>query len=273
MDPSRLLEGKVAVVSGGGVGIGGAVSRLFAQHGARVEIAEVDPARGQSAVADIERAGGRARTHDVDVREASQVDAFKQAVLDEHGRCDVVVNNVGDYIEIQPFRHSTPEHWDDLYRMNFHHALLMTRAFVETMVEQESGSIVNISSVEGMRGYPPDPIYGAFKAALNHFTTSLAVELGRKGVRVNCIGPDLCQTPQVDYHAGTEGKEHLWEVWAPVGRVGSPEEQAQVVLFLASDQSSFVTGHTIPTDGGTLAGGGWFWSPERRRWVNRPFNP
>jgi NAD(P)-dependent dehydrogenase (short-subunit alcohol dehydrogenase family) len=133
---------------------------------------------------------------------------------------------------------------------------------------------VNVSSVEGLRGYPADPVYGAFKAAVVHFTKCLALELGRRGVRVNGIAPDLTQTPQVDYHAGVSPEqEKMWESWAPLGRPGLPEDQADAVLFLASDLSRFVTGHTLPTDGGSLAGGGWFWSPARRRWVNRPNDP
>ncbi len=269
----KLLDGKVAVVTGGGDGIGGAISRLFAQHGAALEIAEIDPERGARAVREIEAAGGRARAHALDVRDAERVDAFAREVLARHGHIDVLVNNVGHYLEAVPFRQSTREHWDALYQINLHHVFLVTRAFVDAMIAHASGSIVNLHSVEGMRGYPPDPVYGAFKAAVAHFTTCLAVELGRKGIRVNGIGTDLCQTPQVDYLAGTEGKEKLWEIWAPVGRVGTPLEQAQVALFLASELSSFVTGHNIPVDGGTRAGGGWFWSPERRRFVNRPWNP
>jgi NAD(P)-dependent dehydrogenase (short-subunit alcohol dehydrogenase family) len=108
------------------------------------------------------------------------------------------------------------------------------------------------------------------KAAVAHFTTCLAVQVGRHGIRVNGIGPDLTQTPQVDYLTGWEDAEHLWPSWAPVGRLGWPEDPARVALFLASDQSAFVTGHNIPVDGGTKAGGGWFFSPDERRFVNRP---
>ena len=99
------------------------------------------------------------------------------------------------------------------------------------------------------------------KAAAAHFTTSLAVSVGRSGVRVNGIGPDLTQTPQVDYLAGP-GSDDLWPSWAPVGRLGWPEDQARVALFLASDLSGYVTGHNIPVDGGTKAGGRWFYSPQ-----------
>lgn len=269
-DWGRLLDGRVALVTGGGDGIGGAISRLFASHGARVAIAEIDPARGARAVADIEAAGGAARTHDVDVREAKDVERLRDAVLGEHGKIDVLVNNVGDYRPLAPFQKSSPESWDAMIQINFLHVVRVTHAFLDAMIEGGGGSIVNFHSVEGMRGYPVEPIYAAMKAAVAQFTTCLAVDQGRNGIRVNGIGTDLCQTPQVDYRTGWEPHEHLWPSWAPVGRLGWPEEQARAALFLASDLSSFVTGHNLPVDGGTLAGGGWFLSPRDGRFTNRP---
>ena len=132
------------------------------------------------------------------------------------------------------------------------------------------GSIVNLHSVEGLRGFPGDPVYAAMKAAAAHFTTSLAVAVGRSGVRVNGIGPDLTQTPQVDYLDGPDEDEELWPSWAPVGRVGWPEDQARVALFLASDLAGYITGHNLPVDGGTRAAGGWYFSPKAGKFVNRP---
>jgi len=269
-DWNRLLDGRVAVITGGGVGIGGAIARLFAQHGAHVEIAEIDPERGGATVADITAAGGSARAHTCDVTDAAQVDAFAAAVLAEHSTVQVLVNNVGDFRPLVRFRSSTPESWKAMYDINLFHIFAVTRAFLDPMIEGGGGSIVNVHSVEGMRGYPGDPVYGAMKGAAAAFTTDLAVMVGRQGIRVNAIGPDLCQTPQVDYLTGWQGLEHMWTSWAPVGRLGWPEDQARVALFLASDLSSFVTGHNIPVDGGTKAGGGWFYSPTERRFVNRP---
>ncbi len=269
-DWNQMLAGKVAVVTGGGAGIGGAISRLFARHGATVEIAEIDPERAEQAVQDITAAGGTARAHVVDVTDDADVGRLAEAVLAEHPHVSVLVNNVGDYRPLVRFRKSNPESWQAMYDINLKHVFSVTHAFLESMIAHGGGSIVNFHSVEGMRGYPGDPIYGAMKAAGAAFTTDLAVTMGRHGIRVNGIGPDLTHTPQVDYLTGYEELDHLWESWAPVGRLGWPEDQARVALFLASDLSSFVTGHNVPVDGGTKAGGGWFFSPVEGRFVNRP---
>ena len=269
-DWSRLLDGQVAVVTGGGGGIGAAISRLFAAHGALVEVAEIDAGRGDETVAAIARDGGVARAHVVDVTAQADVDRLAADVLGHHGRIDVLVNNVGDYRPFVPFSRSGPDSWQAMYEINLLHVLAVTRAFLDAMVAAGAGAIVNVHSVEGMRGYPGDPVYGAMKAAVAAFTTDLAVSVGRHGVRVNGIGPDLTQTDQVDYVAAGEADDPRWEAWAPAGRLGRPEDQARVALFLASHLSSFVTGHNVPVDGGTKAGGGWFWSPSARRFTNRP---
>ena len=253
-DWNRLLEGRVAVVTGGGDGIGGAISRLFARHGAKVEIAEIDPERGARAVDEITTAGGIARTHDVDVRVPEDVERLKEAVLASHGQVDVLVNNVGDYRPLVPFEKSSDASWDAMIQINFLHVVRVTHAFLDSMIEKGRGSIVNLHSVEGMRGYPGEPIYAAMKAAVAHFTTCLAVGQGRNGIRVNGIGTDLCESPQVDYRTGWEEHEHLWPSWAPVGRLGWPEEQARVALFLASKLSYPVTGHLLDANVGQWMG-------------------
>ena len=266
----RLLDGQVAVVTGGGDGIGGAISRLFASHGALVEVAEIDADRAAGVAEAISTTGGTVRTHVLDVTEEDDVARLAEAVLGEHGRVDVLVNNVGDYRPLVRFAKSSPASWDEMYRKNLFHIFAVTQAFLGAMTEAGRGSIVNVHSVEGLRGYPGEPVYGAMKAAAAHFTTNHAISVGRHGIRVNGIGPDLTQTPQVDYLTGYEEHDHLWEAWAPVGRLGWPEDQARVALFLASELSSFVTGHNVPVDGGTKAGGGWFFSPKEGRYVNRP---
>jgi NAD(P)-dependent dehydrogenase (short-subunit alcohol dehydrogenase family) len=132
---------------------------------------------------------------------------------------------------------------------------------------------VNVSSVEGVRGFPRDPVYGAYKAALIHFTRSLALEVAPRGVRVNAVAPDVTQTPQVDYtRLISPEDEHRWSTWVPLGRFGTAAETADVVVFLASDLASFVTGQVVATDGGTLVAGGWFRTGDGR-WTNRPRHP
>ncbi|MCV7413459.1 oxidoreductase [Mycobacterium florentinum] len=274
---AALLGDRVAVVTGGGGGIGGATAQLFAQHGARVVIADIDAELAGRTADQISASGGSAWAIVIDVRDADQVGALARSVLDRFGRIDVLVNNVGHWLRHPGnFVDTDPQLWDELYRINLHHVFLVTRAFLPAMVRQQRGSIVNVSSVEGLRGYPEDPVYAAFKAAVIHFTRSLAVQVGRDGVRVNAIGPDVTESLQVPYSRWlSEAEQAQWPQWVPAGRMGLPEDQARVILFLASDLSAFVTGHTIPTDGGTGAAGGWFRSSRRadREWTNRPIAP
>jgi NAD(P)-dependent dehydrogenase (short-subunit alcohol dehydrogenase family) len=272
-----LLADRVAVVTGGGGGIGAATARLFAQHGAHVVIADIDAGRARDTAQEISKSGGSALPFVIDVRDADQVAALARSVLDRYGRMDVLVNNVGHWLRHPgDFANTDPQLWDELYRINLHHVFLVTHAFLPAMIDRRAGAIVNVSSVEGLRGYPEDPVYAAFKAAVIHFTRSLAVQVGRDGVRVNAIGPDVTESLQVPYSQWLSAEEQLqWPQWVPVGRMGLPEDQAGVILFLASDLSAFVTGHTIPTDGGTGAAGGWFRSARRpdREWTNRPVAP
>ncbi|OBK21994.1 SDR family NAD(P)-dependent oxidoreductase [Mycobacterium asiaticum] len=272
MTSAELLTGRVAVVTGGGGGIGAATARLFAEHGARVVIADIDAGRAEQVSTEI---GAPAVAVPTDVRDAEQVASLAHTVLRRYGRVDVLVNNVGDWVRHPgAFAGTDPQLWDELYRVNLHHVFLVTRAFLPAMVERHAGAIVNVSSVEGLRGYPEDPVYAAFKAAVIQFTRSLAVQVGRDGVRVNAIGPDVTESIQVPYTQWlSPDEQQRWPDWVPVGRMGRPEDQARVILFLASELSAFVTGHTIPTDGGTGAAGGWFRSSRRenREWTNRPF--
>ncbi|MCV6973809.1 SDR family NAD(P)-dependent oxidoreductase [Mycobacterium bourgelatii] len=272
--PGPLLANQVAVVTGGGGGIGAATSKLFAQQGAQVVIADID---GDLARRTADEIGEAALAITTDVRQDDQVSALARTVLDRYGRVDVLVNNVGHWLRHPgKFVDTDPQFWDELYRVNLYHVFLVTRAFLPAMIDQRAGAIINVSSVEGLRGYPEDPVYAAFKAAVIHFTRSLAVQVGHDGVRVNAIGPDVTESLQVPYSQWLSTEEQgQWPQWVPVGRMGHPVDQARVILFLASELSAFVTGHTIPTDGGTGAAGGWFRSSRRagREWTNRPLAP
>ncbi|OBH80744.1 oxidoreductase [Mycobacterium scrofulaceum] len=274
---AALLGDRVAVVTGGGGGIGAATARLFAHQGAHVVIVDIDGGLAARTVDDIAASGGSAVAVVTDVRDAGAVDDMARSVLERYGRVDALINNVGHWLRHPGnFADTDPQLWDELYRVNLHHVFLVTHAFLPAMVARRTGAIVNVSSIEGLRGYPEDPVYAAFKAAVIQFTRSLAVQVGGHGVRVNAIAPDVTESLQVPYSRWLSPDEQAqWPQWVPVGRMGVPEDQARVILFLASDLSGFVTGHTIPTDGGTGAAGGWFRSSRRpdREWTNRPIAP
>lgn len=267
------LAGQVAVVTGAGGGIGAGVAEVLAAAGAHVVVAEIDADRAETTARAIRDAGGRADVAIVDVRVADDVERLATTTLADHGHVDVLVNNVGHYLEPTPFAASDERHWDALHDINLKHVFQVTRAFLPSMVERGAGSVINVTSVEGLRGYPPDPVYGAYKAAVAHFTRCLALEVASRGVRVNAIAPDVTQTIQVDYQQLVPPElADRWPTWVPIGRVGVPADNADVVLFLASELSRFTIGQVIPTDGGTLAAGGWF-RTEKGRWTNRPRRP
>jgi meso-butanediol dehydrogenase/(S,S)-butanediol dehydrogenase/diacetyl reductase len=273
-----LLSDRVAVITGGGGGIGAATARLFAHHAANVVIAEIDQVRADEVAEEINAAGGRATAVVTDVCDAEQIERLRTKVIREWGRVDILVNNVGHYVERprKEFADTDPEVWKALHEINFLQVIMVTHAFLPSMIENRSGAIINVSSIEGLRGYPADPVYAAYKAAVVQFTRCLAVQVGRHGVRVNGIGPDVTESLQVQYSKWIVPEfQHLWPLWVPIGRMGIPEDQARVLLFLASDLSGFVTGLTIPTDGGTAAAGGWYRSQAQteRTWTNRPINP
>jgi NAD(P)-dependent dehydrogenase (short-subunit alcohol dehydrogenase family) len=277
LEPSAaLLTGKVAVVTGGGGGIGRGIAEAFAAYGARVVIAEIDSERAAATEQSIQQRGGEALVCVTDVREGDQVAALAETTLRELGRVDVLVNNVGHYVVRggAEFVESTPEQWHELYRTNLEHVFLCTRAFVPMLLDQgDGGSIVNLSTVEAFRGIPRHSVYAAFKGAITQFTKSLALELGNAGIRVNAIAPDLTESLQVRYDRWVpEDQRHLIPTWVPVGRFGTADDLAGVAVFLASDLSAFVTGTTVHADGGSLAAGGWY-RREEGGWTNRPRTP
>ena len=275
MGSSGLLDGRVAVVTGGAAGIGGGASRRLAAHGATVVVNDIDPVLLEEAVAEIAAAGGSAVAVAGDIRHDATVAALAAAAAAvADGRIDVLVNNVGDYRPNGRFLKTGPDEWQALYALNFEHVLRCTRAMAPAMVERRSGSIVNVSTVEAFRGIPANAVYSAFNAAVNAFTRSLAVELGRDGVRVNAIAPDLADTRQTSAASMLRGRDpDMVRHWVPLGRFGHPDDYGDVIVFLASEMSRFVTGHVIPVDGGTLAASGWYMRSDGRGWTNLPDAP
>lgn len=267
-----LLDGKVAIVTGGGGGIGRGIALRYAQEGAAVVIGEIDADRARETQVEL---GERSAAVVCDVRDPDAGHALVTAAIDSFERLDVLVNNVGLYGGARKaFHEQTEDEWDDLYRVNLAHVFTCTRAALRPMLDQRTGgSIVNVSTIEAFRAIPTRAVYSAFKSAITGFTRSIAVEYGRQGIRVNAIAPDVTETLQVPYSRWvTPEDEHLIPAWVPVGRFGTPDDIAGVALFLASDLSAFVTGTTVHADGGTLASSGWF-PTEEGGWTNRPRRP
>jgi NAD(P)-dependent dehydrogenase (short-subunit alcohol dehydrogenase family) len=270
-----LLDGKVAIVTGGGGGIGRGISERFAAEGAAVVLGEVDASRATETQLSITAAGGRAVAVQLDVREHDAGDALVTAALDAFGTVDVLVNNVGHYGGGRAaFHEQTDGEWHELHEVNFGHVLRCTRAALPAMMGAgRGGSVVNISTIEAFRAIPTRAVYSAYKAAITGFTRSLAIEYASHRIRVNAIAPDVTETLQVPYSKWVKPEdEHLVPTWVPLGRFGTPDDVAGAALFLASDLSTFVTGTTLHVDGGTFAAGGWF-PTEEGGWTNRPRRP
>jgi NAD(P)-dependent dehydrogenase (short-subunit alcohol dehydrogenase family) len=271
------LGGKIALVTGGGAGMGRAIAEAFGGQRVRVIVAEIDPARAEAVRVALDDAKVDNLVEVVDVRDAGQVAALAGKIADRFGGLDILVNNVGDFMGIVgPFANSTPEQWDILYQVNLKHMFIVTHAMLPLMRKSSAdssrrgGSIINVSSIEGFRGIPGGVVYGAFKAAITGFTQSLAVELGPEGIRVNTIAPETTDTEQVQVTNWTNPKyrDHT-ERWIPLGRFGVPRDAAGCAIFLASDLSAWVTGTTIHMDGGALAAAGWYRTPAGQ-WTNMP---
>ena len=266
------LTGKVALVTGGGGGMGRSIAETFAAHGARVAIAEIDAQRAAETLDAIAKAGGKARASVVDIREKAGVGEFVAGALGEFGRIDVLVNNVGDFLGItSSFAKNSEEDWEALYDINLKHVFRCSQAVIPQMTEQgDGGSIINVSTIEAFRGIPGNVAYSAFNAGISGFTRSLAVELGPVGIRVNAIAPETTHTLQVPIHDWIPPKyRDRVPYWTPLGRFGTPDDAAGCALFLASELSAWVTGTTVHMDGGALAAGGFYRGP-KNNWTNLP---
>jgi NAD(P)-dependent dehydrogenase (short-subunit alcohol dehydrogenase family) len=264
---SGLLAGRIAVVTGGAGGIGGAVSRRFAAEGATVVANDIDAGRLASLAEDIP-----VLSVPGDIRDPATVAALVTTAHGvDGGRVDVLVNNVGDYRPAATFLDGDEDQWEAQYAVNLAHVFRCTKAVLPTMIEHRRGSIVNVSTVEALRGFPAGPVYSAFKAAVIGFTRSLAADVGRHGIRVNAIAPDLAITLQTTLDSQLRGRDPaVTRHWSPLGRLAEADEFADVVVFLASDLARFVTGTVLPVDGGVMAAGGWLLRRGGRSFTARP---
>jgi NAD(P)-dependent dehydrogenase (short-subunit alcohol dehydrogenase family) len=252
------LQGKTALVTGAGSGIGAAIARLFARRGAAVAAADLDAAAAQRIAADILQAGGRAAAYQCDVSKPESVEALVHGVLAAHGRLDILVNNAG-IAHIGTIEQTTPEDLDRVYRVNVFGVYLCARAAVPIMLRQGAGVILNMASVASLVGIPDRFAYSMSKGAVLTMTRALAVDYVKRGIRCNCICPARIHTPFVDGYlaANYPGREaemmKTLSEYQPIGRMGQPDEVAALALYLCSDESAFVTGQAYPIDGGVTA--------------------
>jgi NAD(P)-dependent dehydrogenase (short-subunit alcohol dehydrogenase family) len=255
------FDGKSVIVTGGAKGIGGGITRAFAREGAHVLCADVDEAAGNALAAE---ATGEIRFEMADVARADVCERLVKIAVDEWGKIDVVCNNVG----IQPTDSYRPAHeltedqWDRVLDVNLKSCFLMTRACVPPMMAAGGGVIINTASVQGLQSAKGVSAYAASKGGILSLTRQLALEYAEHGIRVLAVNPGTIDTPLVDEAlAAIDGDEAQMRADMaavhPIGRIGQPREIAEVVLFLASERASFMTGENVCVDGGVMARGAW----------------
>lgn len=242
---TNRLQGKVALITGGARGQGAAEARLFSAEGASVVICDLLEEEGRTLAAELKAAGHNARFIKLDVSKEAEWTAALDEVRDAYGRLDILVNNAGTNVRYQLMEMSLSD-WDLLIAVNLTGAMLGIRASVPLMREAGRGSIVNVGSTAGLVGHPTTA-YSSAKWGLRGLTKSAAYDLVSSGIRVNCMHPGLVDTPLAT--SNRAAFDTIAEM-LPMKRGGTPEELANVALFLASDESSYITGIDLPVDGG-----------------------
>ena len=251
-----LLDGRVAVVTGAGSGIGRGVAAGLAAFGATVAIWEIDPERGASAAAEI-----GATSIPTDVRDSAAVERALTRTTAELGPVAILVNNAGGVFS-SPLLETTEKGWDALYRANLRHVLLCTQLVAREMVAAGTpGSVISVTSIEGVRAAPGYAAYAAAKAGVISYTKTAALELAPHGIRVNALAPDITITEGLRSIAPPGFEAGIGHT-VPMGRAGHVDEIAGAAVFLASDLAGYITGQTLHVDGGTHAAGGWYHHPE-----------
>ena len=247
------LTGKVALITGASSGIGRATAELFAECGAKVAINyHKNEAGAEAARTKITESGGRAIVIQADVTRTRDIKALVSHATEELGPVDILVNNAGSLVERLKILELTEERWDEVINLNLKSAFLCSQAVAASMMERKTGAIVNVSSIAGRNGGALGSIhYSTAKGGLITMTKGFAKELAPFGVRVNAVSPGVIDTPYHEQFSTPEAmKAYVGGI--PLGRVGTPEEVARVVAFLASDAASYLCGETIEINGGML---------------------
>ena len=249
------MSGEIVLVTGAASGIGRATALAFAREGAKaVIVADVDEPGGTETAGQVARAGAENRFVRTDVSRAADVEALMRGILDAYGRLDVAVNNAGIEGRQAWVQEQTEADWDRVLDINAKGVWLGLRYELPPMIAQRSGAIVNVTSVAGLVGFERIAPYVASKHAIIGLTKAAALEVARFGIRVNAVAPGVIRTPMVDrFTAGKPEVEAAFVAMEPVGRLGTPEEIANAITWLASGAASFVTGETLVADGGLVA--------------------
>ncbi|HLZ69874.1 MAG TPA: SDR family NAD(P)-dependent oxidoreductase [Dehalococcoidia bacterium] len=261
------LDGKVAIVTGGGRGIGRGIVQCLADEGAAIVIPDIDMAHAEQAAAELQAQGRRALALRMDVRRQAEADAMARRALEEFGAIDILVNNAGVATKRRglPFTNLLEEDWDWCYEVNVKGVFIVSKAVAPAMKERRSGKIVNIASIAGRQGVESIPHYAVSKAGVISFTQALAKELGRYNINVNAICPGLLWTPMWEQlesvFKGSEDPEvvrrrevfeRTIERGTPLGREQTPEDIGKLAAFLCSEDAKNITGQAINVDGGQM---------------------
>ncbi|MBI5379020.1 MAG: glucose 1-dehydrogenase [Nitrospirae bacterium] len=249
------LKGKVAIVTGGGTGIGEAIATRFAKEGAKVVITGRRKDVLNKVVDSINHSGGLAFAIPGSVTVEADVQYAVNKTYKQFGRVDILVNNAGNLFHAGPFHETTDAVWDETLDVFLKGVFRFTRAVIPQMLKQGSGSIVNISTVAALKALPgfPAHAYAAAKAGVNMLTKTVAIQYAKDGIRCNAICPGAVDTPGVAAWTGDPQAREWFDSIHPLGRIGRPEEIAQAALYLASEDSVWTTGSILPVDGGIMA--------------------
>jgi len=248
------VAGKVALITGGGSGIGRATAQVFAREGATVVVADIVAEGGEETVRLLKQAGGEATFVKTDVSRATEVQTLVQKAVETYGRLDCAFNNAGIEGVVQPTVDYGEAHWDRVLAINLKGVWLCMKYELQQMLKQGGGAIVNTASVAGLVGLPGFSAYVAAKHGVNGLTKTAALEYAKAGIRVNAVCPGAIRTPMFERGArDNPGIEEQVVAMEPIGRMAAPAEVGEAVVWLCSDAASFVTGLPLAVDGGWVA--------------------
>jgi NAD(P)-dependent dehydrogenase (short-subunit alcohol dehydrogenase family) len=251
------LQNKIALITGGASGMGESTAFAFAREGARVVVVDIDGERAVSVVNQIKEQGGMGLALQADVTMEEDIQHMVMAARSEYGRLDILDNNAGGSL-IKPITETTEADFHRIVNLNVLGVVLACKHAIPVMIEGGGGSIINIASLSALRARPNMALYVASKGAVAALTRSLAIDFGREGIRANCICPAATDTPMLARHYARlengQAKRKADEAVIPLGRHALPEDIAQLAVYLASDESQYISGQVITVDGGSMAG-------------------